>query len=151
MRWRLDLRLALHFPTSSMSAAQIPNLNTLRRGGGRGRSRGGRGDNASSGSSSHGGHHTYGLGKDRVVQGTDTDASVSRMSAVSLGYLNDPFAQFMTPPGVTATRRLPIINRGRLCSTGWPTKAVKTEIVSLFSRRHLRPNSCNRSAGGTIS
>lgn len=89
-----------------MSASQIPNLNTLRRGAGRGRLRG------------RGGHESPGSGprfgsaqKDRVVQGTDNDASVSRLSAVGLGYLEDPFARALTPPG-QETRRLPIINRG---------------------------------------
>lgn len=50
-------------------------------------------------------------GKDRVVQGTDNDASVSRLSAVELGYLDDPFAMALTPAS-NAARRLPIINRG---------------------------------------
>ncbi|EAU39241.1 conserved hypothetical protein [Aspergillus terreus NIH2624] len=53
----------------------IPNLNTLRRGGGRGRFRGrGASSTGNSGPS-------YGGSKDRVVQGTDNDASVSRLSA----------------------------------------------------------------------
>ena len=87
-----------------MSAPQIPNLNSLRRRGGPGRfrSRGG-------GDDSHGPRGA--LSKDRVVQGTDNDASVSRFSAVRLGYLDDPYAQALTPPGLE-TRRLPIINRG---------------------------------------
>ena len=89
-----------------MSAPQIPNLNTLRRGGGRGRLRGRGG--TSTGSDGHG---SLGSGKDRVVQGTDNDASVSRLSAVNLGYLDDPFARALTPLGLE-TRRLPIINRG---------------------------------------
>ena len=89
-----------------MSASQIPNLNTLRRGGGGGgrgrlRHRGGGGGRAGE------------LGKDRVVQGTDNDASVSRLSAVRLGYLADPFAEALTPPG-SETRRMPIINRGKI-------------------------------------
>ncbi|KAL4806593.1 S-adenosyl-L-methionine-dependent methyltransferase [Aspergillus unguis] len=93
-----------------MSAPQIPNLNTLRRGGGRGSSRfrgrgGPEGSNASSNAS-----------KDRVVQGTDNDASVSRLSAVGLGYLDDPFARALTPQG-SETRRLPIINRGTYVRT----------------------------------
>ncbi|KAJ5500784.1 Leucine carboxyl methyltransferase eukaryotic [Penicillium expansum] len=50
-------------------------------------------------------------GKDRIVQGTDNDASVSRLSAVELGYLEDVYAAALTPAG-SATRRLPIINRG---------------------------------------
>lgn len=89
----------------AMSASQIPNLNTLRRGAGRGRLRG-RGGHEGSGPGSRSGSQ-----KDRVVQGTDNDASVSRLSAVGLGYLEDPFARALTPPG-QETRRLPIINRG---------------------------------------
>lgn len=85
-----------------MSAPQIPNLNSLRRreGPGRLRSRGGGvGPDASLAS------------KDRVVQNTDNDASVSRLSAVRLGYIEDRFAQPLTPAGLE-TRRFPIINRG---------------------------------------
>ncbi|KAL5045336.1 leucine carboxyl methyltransferase 1 [Aspergillus fruticulosus] len=120
-----------------MSASQIPNLNTLRRDGGRGRFRGRGGHNGSSRS----GH------KDRVVQGTDNDASVSRLSAVGLGYLEDPFARALTPMG-QETRRLPIINRGTyvrttaidqlvakflgLTADSDPTwKAKKKQIISL--------------------
>ncbi|KAL2823139.1 leucine carboxyl methyltransferase 1 [Aspergillus granulosus] len=92
----------------AMSAPQIPNLNTLRRGAGRGRLRG-RGGHEGPGSTSRG-------QKDRVVQGTDNDASVSRLSAVGLGYLEDPFARSLTPLG-QETRRLPIINRGTYVRT----------------------------------
>lgn len=87
-----------------MAASQIPNLNLLRRGRGRGRG-GTRGVED--------GHSTRAPGKDRVVQGTDNDASVSRLSAVELGYLVDPYATALTPPG-SATRRFPIINRGMI-------------------------------------
>ena len=45
------------------------------------------------------------------MQGTDNDASVSRLSAVELGYLDDPYATAVTA-AEDATRRLPIINRG---------------------------------------
>ena len=106
-----------------MSAPSIPNLLSLRGSGARGRGRGrdrdrgrGRGGSGALGSSPA-------LSQDTVIQGTDTDAAVSRLSAVDLGYLDDPFAQFFAqqqPPqhhphghaqgGVT--RRLPIINRG---------------------------------------
>lgn len=51
---------------------------------------------------------------DRIVQGTDGDAAMSRLSAVALGYMDDPFAQyFVEPAGGTPPRRLPIINRGK--------------------------------------
>ncbi|RAL17075.1 protein C-terminal leucine carboxyl O-methyltransferase ppm1 [Aspergillus homomorphus CBS 101889] len=99
-----------------MSASQIPNLNTLRRGGGRGRLRGRggghTGENDQDAQFRRGGSNP----KDRVVQGTDNDASVSRLSAVNLGYLEDPFASALTPPG-QETRRLPIINRGTYVRT----------------------------------
>ncbi|KAE8391066.1 S-adenosyl-L-methionine-dependent methyltransferase [Aspergillus alliaceus] len=94
-----------------MSAPQIPNLNSLRRGGGRGRFRGRGG---ADGSLSVGSRGT--TSKDRVVQGTDNDASVSRLSAVALGYLQDPFAKAVLAPE-SETRRLPIINRGTYVRT----------------------------------
>lgn len=96
---------------SDMSAPQIPNLNTLRRGGGRGRLRGRGG--VGTGTAGEERHGLRGIAaQDRVVQGTDNDASVSRLSAVEIGYLEDPFAKALTPPG-SETRRLPIINRGK--------------------------------------
>ncbi|KKK14741.1 hypothetical protein AOCH_002242, partial [Aspergillus ochraceoroseus] len=96
----------------AMSASNIPNLNTLRQGGGRGRLRGRGGGNEGHGFSSQ----RSSANKDRVVQGTDNDASVSRLSAVGLGYLDDPFARALTPSGLE-TRRLPIINRGTYVRT----------------------------------
>lgn len=112
----------------AMSAPQIPNLNTLRRGGGRGRLRG-RGGHDGSNSSS---------GKDRVVQGTDNDASVSRLSAVGLGYLDDPFAKALTPSGLE-TRRLPIINRGEIIhsSLRWFTTVCVGLIDGLVGQGHM--------------
>jgi [phosphatase 2A protein]-leucine-carboxy methyltransferase len=85
-----------------MSSSHIPNLLSSRRGT-RSRARGGvRGhDHIGSSAASR---------RDQTIQSTDTDAAVSRLSAVSLSYLDDPFAQyFVKGPG---TRRLPIINRG---------------------------------------
>ncbi|KAK4099662.1 leucine carboxyl methyltransferase, partial [Parathielavia hyrcaniae] len=89
------------------SAPSIPNLLSLR-GAGRGRGRG-RGDRSDlSGPETRPSH-------DATIQGTDTDAAVSRLSAVELSYLADPFAQLFVqgPP----TRRLPIINRGTYTRT----------------------------------
>ncbi|KAK4126561.1 leucine carboxyl methyltransferase, partial [Parathielavia appendiculata] len=90
-----------------MSAPSIPNLLSLRGAGrGRGRGRGGRSDLSGS---------EAGPSHDATIQGTDTDAAVSRLSAVELGYLADPFARlFVQGP---ATRRLPIINRGTYTRT----------------------------------
>lgn len=86
-------------------ASSIPNLFTLRGGtrGGRGRTRG-RGGIATGAGPDH----------DAVIQGTDTDAAVSRSSAVDIGLLDDPFAQYFVQGGHgVASRRLPIINRGQ--------------------------------------
>ena len=90
-----------------MSAPSIPNLLSLR---GRGNVRGGLGRGRGRGGSS-----APGAAHDATIQGTDTDAAVSRLSAVEVGYLDDPYAQFFVrnadgPPA----RRLPIINRGEL-------------------------------------
>jgi len=124
-----------------MSAPSIPNLLSPRgasRGGdrGRGRSRG-RGFGMSAGGgrgrggpgSEPGSASAARLGHDATVQGTDTDAAVSRLSAVELGYLQDPFANLFVqaaPPGPSA-RRLPIINRGKLIPlVGIPFSQTKT-------------------------
>lgn len=104
-----------------MAAPQIPNLNTLRRGRGRGRG----------GAQAGGESHSRLGGKDRVVQGTDNDASVSRLSAVSLGYLNDPYAEALIAPG-NATRRFPIINRGTYVRTTAIDKLV-TQFLGPYS------------------
>lgn len=88
-----------------MAASQIPNLNTLRNARGTGRG-GGRGQGGSLGSTSGNGK----VSQDRIVQQTDRDASVSRLSAVEVGYLDDPFAKYFVSG--EGQRRLPIINRG---------------------------------------
>jgi hypothetical protein len=86
----------------AMSSSQIPNLLTSRRGPRlRGRGGGiGHGHVGASASSR----------RDQSIQATDTDAAVSRLSAVALGYLDDPFAQYFVDG--SGTRRLPLINRG---------------------------------------
>ena len=93
-----------------MAAPQIPNLSTLRDGRGgrlsrRGRSTPGAEERALS---------------DKIIQGTDQDASVSRLSAVEVGYLSDAFAKAFVPSDNGQwVRRYPIINRGSfdLCLT----------------------------------
>ncbi|KAK3081624.1 hypothetical protein LTS18_004688 [Coniosporium uncinatum] len=93
-------------------ASGIPNLNTLRgslRPGGRGR---GRGRGATSEDTSN---EDSTESKDTIVQQTDNDASVSRMSAVEVGYLEDEFAKPLLQGNVA--RRYPIINRGTYVRT----------------------------------
>ncbi|KAI0159706.1 leucine carboxyl methyltransferase [Xylariaceae sp. FL1272] len=123
---------------SGMPAPSIPNLLSLRgsRGGSgtRGRTRGRGGAPAASASApSH----------DAVIQGTDTDAAVSRMSAVDLGYIQDRYAQYFVPTSGTGdhVRRLPIINRGTYTRTTAinrlvdifldATEGQKRQIISL--------------------
>ncbi|OJD26972.1 hypothetical protein ACJ73_01642 [Blastomyces percursus] len=111
--------------TTSMSAPQIPNLNTLRRGAGRGRLRG-RGSNEQTTSDAEGT-----AAKDKIIQQTDTDASVSRLSAVELGYLHDPFAQVLANGRGIGSRRYPIINRGTY---------VRTAALDSLIQRFLNTN-----------
>ncbi|OKL63678.1 Leucine carboxyl methyltransferase 1 [Talaromyces atroroseus] len=136
-----------------MSASQIPNLNTLRRGGGglRGRLRArGRGSGAPSEDDSPQSQTRSAAEQDRIIQGTDNDASVSRLSAVELGYLDDVFAKILTP-AAPGSRRFPIINRGTYARTsaidelvnrfleddeGHPTKK---QIISLGGGSDTRP------------
>lgn len=106
-----------------MSANQIPNLNTLRRGGGglrsRLRGRGGPGSASLLEDQSHSRQNTA-AAKDKIIQGTDNDASVSRLSAVELGYLDDVFARVLTVGvGGPGSRRFPIINRGEHILYSW--------------------------------
>jgi len=104
--FRLQLRLT---PSrrENMSASQIPNLLTSR---GRPRSRAGRGRRGGGSGSQLGNATPAQQRKDIDIQSTDTDAAVSRLSAVSLGYLDDPFTSYFVSGA--GTRRLPIINRG---------------------------------------
>ncbi|KAJ2896504.1 putative leucine carboxyl methyltransferase 1 protein [Zalerion maritima] len=130
-----------------MSAPLIPNLLSLRgsRGGNRNRTRrqGGRGGAPAPGSRSGPDH-------DSIIQGTDTDAAVSRMSAVDLDYLHDPFAQYFvsSSPGTSNSRRLPIINRGTYTRTAALDRLVTQfldggdgpkQIVSLGAGTDTRP------------
>ncbi|EYE99120.1 protein C-terminal leucine carboxyl O-methyltransferase ppm1 [Aspergillus ruber CBS 135680] len=119
-----------------MSAPQIPNLNSLRKRGAPGRLRsrgGGVGPDASSAS------------KDRVVQNTDNDASVSRLSAVQLGYIEDRFAQPLTPAGLE-TRRFPIINRGTYVRTT-AIDCLVSQFVESYTEQHAKKQIISLGAG----
>lgn len=52
--------------------------------------------------------------QDQIIQSTDRDASLSRLSAVRVGYLNDPFTSLFLDASETVERRFPIINRGMM-------------------------------------
>lgn len=106
--------------------SSIPNLLSLRgsRGGSRGGARGGR----------RGGPGTA----DATIQGTDTDAAVSRLSAVDLGYLDDEFAGYFVQDVSAAPRRLPIINRGACVEHLWASSSRSADRTQehTHARRH---------------
>ncbi|RQM07847.1 hypothetical protein DH86_00000719, partial [Scytalidium sp. 3C] len=88
---------------------------------GRGRGRGGRTPQAGSAAKS-----------DETIQATDTDAAVSRLSAVTLGYIDDRYAEyFVNGP---RTRRLPIINRGTYTRTSALDALISAFLSSSGSR-----------------
>lgn len=90
-----------------MAAPHIPNLDELR--GSRGGRPPRRGRPAVAGMER--------VANDKIIQGTDQDASTSRMSAVELGYLKDHFAKAFVPlESGSVTRKYPIINRGNILS-----------------------------------
>jgi [phosphatase 2A protein]-leucine-carboxy methyltransferase len=112
-----------------MAAPQIPNLNSLRNAHGAGRGRG-RGKGGFSGPSSEEDKIVH----DRIVQQTDQDASVSRLSAVEVGYLDDPFARYFVHG--EGQRRYPVINRGSGTSSWYP---IDSFLIGPY--RYLCPDS----------
>ncbi|MCJ1432298.1 hypothetical protein MMC27_001654 [Xylographa pallens] len=115
-----------------MAAAHIPNLLTSRhaRPVGRGRGRGSRGHNNDEGKEEP---EAARARKDKIVQGTDIDANVSRMSAVEVGYLHDPYAKLFATVG--SQRRFPIINRGTYVRTRAIDKLVEEFLYSQGTTR----------------
>lgn len=76
--------------------------------------------------SQHGGGMSRRMDHTGIIQSTDTDAALSRMSAVDIGLLEDPFAQYFAGDGGgPAPRRLPIINRGE---STWRDMTWRTHI-----------------------
>ena len=71
--------------------------------------------------------------RDEVVQHTDVDASVSRLSAVELGYLEDPFAKLFTSS--ESQRRFPIINRGTYVRTRAIDNLIDSFLSDVFSTK----------------
>lgn len=149
---------------SSPSMASIPNLNTLRTGRGGPRLRGGkRGGRGTSSIGDDGSTEPDTSSKDRIIQQTDYDASSSRLSALELGYLTDPYAKAFLKPGEQIPRRYPIINRGTYVrSTAIDTlvlrflqaePATRKQIISLGAgsdTRLLRLVGDNVGASGVV-
>ncbi|KAK3657589.1 carboxy methyl transferase for protein phosphatase 2A [Elasticomyces elasticus] len=105
-------------------ASSIPNLRTLRTGRRGHALRGGRSGRTYD---DDGEVQSIEAGRDAIIQQTDHDASSSRMSAVALNYLDDPFARAFLAPGEQIVKRYPIINRG----TYVRTKAID-KLVARF-------------------
>ncbi|KAI8827188.1 S-adenosyl-L-methionine-dependent methyltransferase [Fimicolochytrium jonesii] len=64
---------------------------------------------------------TTGLNEDDTIRSTNDDASISRLAAVNLGYLPDPYAKHFVR---RAQKRPPVINRGTFARS----KALETLI-----------------------
>ena len=95
-----------------MAAPSIPNLLSLRSGGGLQQRRGGGSQPLRSVREPDTPPPEQSKEQnDLIVQATDGDANMSRLSAVAAGYLDDEFAAEFKPPG-EVQRRYPIINRG---------------------------------------
>lgn len=97
-----------------MAASRIPNLNTLRTGGHRERS-----------------SPRNQRSNDEIIQATDHDAAMSRLSAVDAGYLNDSFAKLLTTDQVQ--RRLPLMNRG-MEVTMYPSVLINSRHICQDNR-----------------
>jgi hypothetical protein len=124
-----------------MSAPQIPNLNTLRKDGGR---RIGRGRGGAAGGAESSNNESDSVAKDRIVQSTDNDAATSRMSAIEAGYLDDPFTRLLSQSGIVE-RRLPLMNRGQICHV---LLSPVQRLSIIF--RHICSDNSHRSIGGFV-
>lgn len=111
--------------------ATIPNLNTLRSGRRGGPRRRGGGGGPTSTNDHLDTEESLIQTKDLIIQQTDHDAASSRMSAVSLTYLTDPYAASFYPSGQEIPRRYPIINRG----TYVRTRAIDKLVLKFLDTR----------------
>ncbi|KAK0945165.1 carboxy methyl transferase for protein phosphatase 2A [Friedmanniomyces endolithicus] len=111
--------------------ASIPNLRTLRTGRRGHALRGGRSSRGAQYGDDDGDVRSVEEGRDAIIQQTDHDASSTRVSTVSLGYLDDPFAKAFLAPGEQITKRYPIIHRG----TYVRTEAIDKLVIRFLDTR----------------
>jgi len=117
-------------PTTTWMAS-IPNLRTLRTGRRGHGLRGGRSSRGAPHRDDDGDVRSVEAGRDAIIQQTDHDASSTRMSTVSLGYLDDPFAKAFLAPGEQITKRYPTIHRG----TYVRTEAIDKLVIRFLDTR----------------
>ncbi|KAG0006417.1 hypothetical protein BGZ65_008284 [Modicella reniformis] len=104
------------------------------------------------------GVHQSSAGRDDVIKGTDDDAIISKLSAVDLGYLDDPFVKYFVK---RPSRRPPIINRGSYLRTvsldALTEEFIKSTIegppesVSIDSRASITTTATTSSSSKTTS
>ncbi|ORY00206.1 leucine carboxyl methyltransferase [Basidiobolus meristosporus CBS 931.73] len=74
------------------------------------------------------------ISNDEAVRGTNDDATISKLSAVNLGYLEDKFARYFVKRG---TRRPPIINRGSFVRTRFLDSLLQLFIDSSTEKKQV--------------
>ncbi|KAF9152245.1 hypothetical protein BG015_005556 [Linnemannia schmuckeri] len=73
------------------------------------------------------------VARDDIIKGTDDDAIISKLSAVNLGYLDDPFVKYFVK---RPSRRPPLINRGSYLRT----RSLDT-FTEQFIKNDITPSS----------
>ncbi|KAF9317202.1 hypothetical protein BG003_001067 [Podila horticola] len=71
------------------------------------------------------------MARDDVIKGTDDDAIISKLSAVNLAYLDDPFVKYFVK---RPSRRPPLINRGSYLRT-----RTLDLITEQFIKNEIKP------------
>ncbi|KAG0304448.1 hypothetical protein BGZ98_005510 [Dissophora globulifera] len=87
-------------------------------------------------------------GRDDIIKGTDDDAIVSKLSAVDLGYLDDPFVKYFVK---RSSRRPPLINRGSYLRTASLDALTEHFIRSTTEENSTPEDSSTSSAASTAT
>ncbi|KAK9468887.1 S-adenosyl-L-methionine-dependent methyltransferase [Lipomyces arxii] len=87
------------------------------------------------------------MSRNKVIQSTDTDALLSKLSASSAGYISDPLLGLFRPHNIEVPHKLPLLNRGTYARVIGVSKLLdavlavsdKVQIVSLGAGSDTRP------------
>ncbi|KAG0090110.1 hypothetical protein BGZ93_008240 [Podila epicladia] len=79
------------------------------------------------------------MARDDVIKGTDDDAIISKLSAVNLAYLDDPFVKYFVK---RPSRRPPLINRGSY---------LRTRTLDLITEQFIKNEIKSASSSAVIS